>query len=61
MPDVCELEAKLVALRREVAEATRSGLTTLQVRKLRADCWRLWAAIERHKYQHAPDPADITQ
>lgn len=59
MPEVRELEAKLVALRREVAEATRSGFTPSQVRKLRADCRNLWAAIERYKYAHTLDLPDI--
>ena len=59
MPEVGELEAKLVALRREVAEATRSGFTPSQVRKLQADCWHLWAAIERCKYERALNLADV--
>jgi len=59
MPEVRELEAKLVALRREVAEATRSGVTPLQVQKLRAECRHLWAAIERCKYERAHDVTDI--
>ena len=59
MPEVRELEAKLVALRHEVAEATRSGVTPSQVRKLQAECRHLWAAIERCKYEHTLHSADI--
>ena len=59
MPEVRELEAKLVALRREVAEARRSGFTPTQLRKLHADCWQLWAELERYKYDHAVDLAKV--
>jgi len=57
MPEVRELEAKLASLRREVAEAKRSGFTPSQLRKLLADCCEIWAAIERYKYDNALDPA----
>jgi hypothetical protein len=61
MPEVRELEARLVSLRREVADARRSGFTPSQVRKLQAECCQLWAEIERHKYEHALDLAVIGQ
>jgi hypothetical protein len=61
MPEVRDLETKLVALRREVAEAKRSGLTPSQIQKLRAECWQLWAAIERYKYEYALDLAATQQ
>jgi hypothetical protein len=57
MPEVCELEARLASLRREVADAGRAGLTPSQVRKLQTECCQLWAAIERHKHEHALDLA----
>jgi hypothetical protein len=53
MPEVRDLEARLASLRREVAEANRSGFTPSQLRKLQADCCELWAAIERYKYAGA--------
>jgi hypothetical protein len=52
MPQIHELESKLVALRREIADARRSGFTPSELRKLQADCWRLWAALRQHKYEH---------
>jgi hypothetical protein len=58
MPEVRELEAKLASLRREVAEARRSGFTPLQLRKLQTDCRAIWAEIERHKYDHARELVD---
>jgi hypothetical protein len=59
MPKIRELESKLVALRREIADAKRSGFTPLQLRKLQADCWQLWAALEQYKYGHAVDVANV--
>jgi hypothetical protein len=55
MPEVRDLEAKLVALRREIADARHSGLTPSQIRKLRLECCQLWAAVERYKYEHLLD------
>ena len=55
MPEVRDLEAKLAALRREIADAGRSGFTPSQLRKLQADCRELWAAVERYKYEHVFD------
>jgi hypothetical protein len=52
MPEVRELEARLATLRRQVDEAKRSGSTPSQVRKLQVECWQLWAAVERCKYEH---------
>ncbi len=53
LPEVRELEAKLASLRLEIADAKRSGSTPSQIRKLQTECCRLWAAIERRKYEHA--------
>ena len=53
MPQVREIEAKLALLRQEAAEATRSGSTPSQVRKLLAECCELWADLERFKYEYA--------
>ncbi|HLH92522.1 MAG TPA: hypothetical protein VKX28_29175 [Xanthobacteraceae bacterium] len=50
MPEVRDLEAKLVALRREIADGRRCGFTPTQLRLLQATCCELWAAVERHKY-----------
>jgi hypothetical protein len=55
MPEVRELEARLAALRREVTEAKLSGYTPSQIRKLQAECWQLWAAVERYKHEHLFD------
>jgi len=55
MPKICELEAKLVALRREIADARRSGSTPTQLRKLQADCCQLWAELRHYKYEHTHD------
>ena len=52
MPEIRELEARLATLRRQVDEAKRSGSTPSQVRKLQAECWQLWAAVERCKHEH---------
>jgi len=52
MPEVRELEARLATLRRQVAEAQRSGSTPTQLRKLQAECWQLWANLERYKAEH---------
>jgi hypothetical protein len=59
MPHVYELEAKLVALRREIADARRCGFTPLELCKLQRDCWQLWAALEQYKYEHALDRTDV--
>jgi hypothetical protein len=53
MPQVREIEAKLAALRQEVADAKRSGSTPSQLRKLLAECCQLWADMERYKHEHA--------
>ena len=52
MPQVHEIEAKLAALRQEVAEAKRSGSTPSQLRRLLAECCQLWADMERFKHEH---------
>jgi hypothetical protein len=46
MPELRELEARLAALRREVALGKRFGYTPTQILKLRRDCHQLWATIE---------------
>jgi hypothetical protein len=55
MPEVSELETRLANLRREVAEAARSGSTPSQILKLQKECCQLWAALELYKYEQAPD------
>jgi hypothetical protein len=55
MPEVRELETRLANLRREIAEAARSGSTPSQILKLQMECCQLWAAFERYKYEQAPD------
>ena len=61
MPQVLEIEAKLVALRQEVAEARRTGSTPSQLRKLLEECRTLWAAVERFKYAKHADLAATRQ
>jgi hypothetical protein len=56
MPQVHEIEAKLAALRQEVADARRSGSTPSQLRKLLLECCQLWADMERCKHEHALTP-----
>jgi predicted ATPase len=55
MPEVREIEAKLAALRQEVAEAKRTGYTPSQIRKLLQECCALWTAVERFKYAEQSD------
>jgi len=52
MPEIHELETRLATLRRQVDEAKRAGSTPSQIRKLQAECWQLWAAVERCKHEH---------
>jgi hypothetical protein len=52
MSQVREIEAKLAALREEVADAKRSGSTPSQLRRLLAECCQLWADMERFKHEH---------
>ena len=55
MHEVRELEARLASLRGEITAARLSGSTPSQIRKLQSECWQLWAAVERSKYQHLFD------
>ena len=55
MPRVREIEAKLAVLRQEVADARRLGSTPSQLRRLLAECCRLWAEMERFKHEHMLD------
>ena len=57
MPEMRELELRLANLRREMAEAARSGSTPSQLLKLQKECCQLWAAFERHKYEPTVDHA----
>ena len=61
MPEIVELEAKLASLRRDVADAKRSGFTPNQLLALQRECLAIWAAIERFKYDNALDLAAIRQ
>ena len=49
MPDVRDLEARLAALRRDVALGNSAGYTPTQILKLRRECHQLWATIEELK------------
>ena len=49
MPDVRDLEARLAALRRDVALGNGAGYTPTQILKLRRECHQLWATIEELK------------
>jgi len=52
MPELRELEARLAILRRQIDEAKRAESTPSQIRQLQAECWQLWAAVERCKHEH---------
>jgi hypothetical protein len=54
MPELRDLEAKLAALRREVAQGTHAGYTPTEILKLRRECHHLWAAIEELKLGCSP-------
>ena len=49
MPELLDLEARLAALRRQIALGGAGGYTPLQILQLRRDCQRLWAQLETRR------------
>ena len=49
MPEGKDLEARLAALRKQIALGIAGGYTPLQILQLRRDCQFLWAQLETQR------------